>query len=275
MDLYTKLIKRPFIFKRLTGTTIEEFDSIIQKLQHVWFRRHERKKKIAGRPYGVGNLENQLVCLLLYYRTYTTQLFIGWLFSVDDATISRSIKRLEPILAQVVAIKKERKLSHKEVEELIVDCTEQPIQRPKKRQKQYYSGKKKRHTIKTEIQVNRKGRIIKVSKPHAGKKHDMQIRKESGILPQDCEVYGDSGYQGLRDTHKKAKIPIKKSKNRPLNNTSKAYNRALAHIRIGVEHKIRELKIFCILAQTYRNPKSRYGVKMKIIAGIVNIKNGF
>jgi hypothetical protein len=48
-----------------------------------------------------------------------------------------------------MAITKTRHLSQEEVEEIIIDATEQPIERPKKGQKSFYSGKKKRHTNKT------------------------------------------------------------------------------------------------------------------------------
>ena len=66
------------------------------------------------------------------------------------------------MLAKIVYISKTRALSQNERQSLIPDATEQPIERPKKGQKPYYSGKKKRHTLKTEIQTTLKGRIIQV-----------------------------------------------------------------------------------------------------------------
>ncbi len=61
--------------------------------------------------------------LLLYYRSYITQIFIGFLFGIDDSRVCRSIKRLEPILARVMAITKTRHLSQEEIEEIIIDAT--------------------------------------------------------------------------------------------------------------------------------------------------------
>ncbi|MCP5061611.1 MAG: transposase family protein, partial [Ignavibacteriae bacterium] len=46
--------------------------------------------------------------------------------------------------------------------EFFVDATEQQIQRPKKSQKHYYSGKKKKHTLKNQIVVDRKGKYIQL-----------------------------------------------------------------------------------------------------------------
>ncbi len=54
-------------------------------------------------------------------------------------------------MIQVVHIEKKREISSEDAEYLILDATEQPIQRPKKGQKKYYSGKKKRHTVKTSM----------------------------------------------------------------------------------------------------------------------------
>ena len=111
MNLYLKIRKKTFIFKRLTGLEHKEFQQIIKKLAPLWKKKYEAKKKVSGRPYGLESLENHLLCFLRYYRCYTTQLFIGFLFNLDGATISRSIRRLEPILVKIVAIKKQPKIN--------------------------------------------------------------------------------------------------------------------------------------------------------------------
>ena len=72
-----------------------------------------------------------------------------------------------------------------------------------------------------------------------------------------------------------AQIPYKKSKKNPLDEESKEYNHALSKIRVKVENVIRSLKIFRILSDRYRNKRKRYEEKFSIIAGIVNMKNGF
>ena len=54
-----------------------------------------------------------------------------------------------------------------------IDSTEQQIPRPtdKGRRKTYYSGKKKRHTVKNQFMVNNHGYIL----------HKVPIRKEKGM----------------------------------------------------------------------------------------------
>ena len=105
--------------------------------------------------------------------------------------------------------------------------------------------------------------------------HDFKLRKKSDHIPRSSRVLADSGYQGLQHIHKKAKIPIKKPKNKELDILSKRYNKILSKKRVYVEHKICELKRFNILGQKYRNNKKKYGIKMNIISGFVNMKNGF
>ena len=211
----------------------------------------------------------------MYYRCYTTQEFIGMLYGIDDSCICRSIKRIEPILAKVIAIQKDRTLTQEDLETIIIDCTEQPIERPKKRQKRYYSGKKKGHTLKTEIQITEGGRIVSTSKSHPGKDHDFEVRKRGSPLSGNSRTYVDSGYQGLDKIHKATELPYKKPKNGQLTPEEKEYNRGLSSFRVRVENKIRELKIFRIIGERYRNKKKRYGLKLNIVAGIVNFKHGF
>ena len=59
-----------------------------------------------------------------------------------------------------------------------IDCSEQELPRPKDqlRRKLYYSGKKKKHTVKNLYAVNQKGLIIYKSKhKQIGREHDYKI----------------------------------------------------------------------------------------------------
>lgn len=275
MNLYSKLSKKPHNFQKITGVSVCEFNVILKKMRPLWKKRIENPKKVSGRPYGLGSLENHFLCLLLYYRTYSTCFFLSFWFRVDISTISRSIKRLEPILAKIVAIKKNRTLKQEELETILIDCTEQPIERPQRKQKKYYSGKKKRHTIKTEIQVSGQGGIVNISPPYPGSMHDFEVRKRHDPLPTNVQILADSGYQGLQKEHRNTSIPYKRTKKKPLSKSEKAYNKRLSRMRIKVEHKIREMKIFRILKDTYRNKRRCYGIKTNIVAGIINMRHGF
>ena len=103
----------------------------------------------------------------------------------------------------------------------------------------------------------------------------MTIRAQGPPLPPDVQAYVDSGYQGLHKDHGNTEYPYKKSKHHPLTKEEKQYNKALASFRVRVEHKIREIKIFRIMKDQYRNRRKEYGIAVQIIAGIVNLKAGF
>jgi DNA-binding MarR family transcriptional regulator len=273
MIRYSKIAKHPRIFLRLFGIELKEFEIIVNKLEKIWDEKVIKKYKRPGRNYKL-NLEQMLLMLLLYYRTYSTMMQIGFMFNIDESRVSRIINKLEPFVAGLVAIEKNRELSYEEAVQLI-DVTEQIIERPVKKQKEYFSGKKRRHTLKTEIRVNSSGQIRNVSKSHKGKIHDFKIHKASDHLPIGTKVYADSGYQGLRKKHKNAKTPIKKKRNKPLTYWQKKYNYIIAKRRIKVENIIAQLKNFRILSHRYRNKRKGYNLKFNIIAGIVNFKNGF
>lgn len=270
---YNKISKHPKIFLRLLGVTKKDFDYLAVKIEQEWQQKVINKYKRPGRNYKL-SIQQMLMMLLLYYRTYSTQMQIGFMFGIDDSRVCRIIKLLEPLVARIVAIKKNRTLSYEETAQLI-DVTEQVIERPIKKQKHYFSGKKRRHTLKTEVRITSDGRIINISKSYKGKSHDFKIHKEADPIPIGTRVYADSGYQGINKRTKNARIPIKKSKKKPLSYWQKVYNKIVAKRRIKVENVIAEVKNFRILSHRYRNKRKGYNLKFNIIAGIINIKNGF
>ena len=116
--------------------------------------------------------------MLLYYRCYVTYEFPGFFFDSDETTVMRSVKRIEKIAVQVVHIEKTRDISEEDAEYLIIDAGGRPVRRPKKGRKKYYSGKKKKHTLKTRYFVGPDGMIYAVSDTYPGKTHDFRIYKE-------------------------------------------------------------------------------------------------
>ena len=274
---YERLKKKPQIFLRLTGTTISEFEQIVEKVKPLWEEEIEKQKKLPGRTSQLKYFEDKLLVLLMYYRTYITHEFIGYLVGLHNANICRLFKKLEPLVAKKITIKKDRSLTQEEVIKILADVTEQPTQRPKKnsKQKKHYSGKKKRHTLKAEIVMQDNGRILSTSRTRPGRTHDFRIRKEGKPLPGNSENYVDSGYQGLQKIANNVTLPFKRRKNKPLTDEQKRHNKELAFIRTRVENKIREIKTFKIMSETYRNFQRKHNLRFNIIAGVVNLKHAF
>ncbi len=262
-------------FRSLTGVEADTFRKLVERLRPHWRERIEAPKNRSGRPWGVGGLEDHLLLMLIVYRCAITQDFMACLYRTDKSTVSRSLRRIEVVAARVLGVKRVVRVSRDEAEALIIDCTEQPIQRPGRKQRCWYSGKKKCHTIKTEIVITEDSRIVSVSKPAPGRVHDLEIRRRGPPLPSASHVYADSGYQGLQDDHSGIDIPYKKTKARPLTKDERNYNHALSRFRVRVEHSIGRLKSFRILSERYRYPRSRYAVKISAVAGIINFAAGF
>ena len=105
----------------------------------------------------------------MYYRLYVTQILLGYLFDLDDSNVSRLISELRPMLQAALPLpvqetllfaKPKKRISsseellekHPELKEVLVDATEQELQKPrdKAKRKSRYSGKKKRHTLRLE-----------------------------------------------------------------------------------------------------------------------------
>ena len=268
-------LRRSASFPRLTGVGVATFDRMLDQLQAPWDKAQARKAK-SGRPWDIGGLEDHLLVMLIHYRCYVTQEFLGFFHNVDKSAVCRAIQRVEKLARPLFGVKREPRVGREEAEALIIDCTEQPVQRPgdDATQRAHYSGKKKRHTLKTELIVTKDGRIASVSPSHPGSHHDIRVRREGPALPEGVRAYGDSAYQGYDKEHKAIDYPYKKPRGGELDEEQKSYNSGLSRFRVRVEHKIGQVKRFRIVSERFRNPRRTHSAKTSIIAGIVNMESG-
>ena len=104
-----------------------------------------------------------------------------------------------------------------------------------------------------------------------GSQHDIQLARKTVRKFKHCEyVMTDLGYYGLQEDGFKLLMPIKKKKNSPMLDVEKKYNRMIGEIRIVIEHINRQLKTFRILSERYRNRRKRFGLRINLIAALVN-----
>lgn len=114
-------------------------------------------------------------------------------------------------------------------------------------------------------------RILCVYVAH-GKVHDLKMFRSSGLkLDGDTLILGDKGYLGIVKNHPASRTPYRKPRNGKLSAEQKRYNRLLASLRLGVEHVIRQLKVFRILAERYRNRRRRFALRLHLISAICNL----
>jgi hypothetical protein len=156
---------------------------------------------------------------------------------------------------------------------IVVDVTESPIQRPKK-QKEYYSGKKKRHTIKTQVLISRKSKEILDIREAKGSVHDFKVFKDTieTTIEDSILIVADLGYLGIEKLYAKSEIPKKASKKHKLNKGEKEYNIRLARKRVVIEQKNAKIKTFKSMAYPYRNHCGRHLLRMSLICSIINFE---
>ncbi|CKE07799.1 transposase [Streptococcus pneumoniae] len=106
--------------------------------------------------------------------------------------------------------------------------------------------------------------------------HDMKLFKMSRRnIGQAGKILTDSDYQGPMKIYPQAQTPRKASKLKPLTAEDKACNHALSKDRSKVENILAKVKTFKMFSTTYRNHRKRFGLRMNLIAGIINHELGF
>ena len=114
-------------FKRFSGVKHETFKQMLAVLQ--------RELRSFGRPSKLSRAD-QLLMTLMYWREYRTQFHIAGSYGISEATVCRTIHKVEDALARSGEFrlpgKKVLQLSDTFIEVILVDASEQPIERPKK-----------------------------------------------------------------------------------------------------------------------------------------------
>jgi hypothetical protein len=240
---------------------------------------------------------------LMYFRLYVSYALLGYLFNLDGTNIGREInQRMLPALLSILPvpmqdeflsgrdeppqigggkrIKTLKKLmeAHPEIQQVWVDATEQPIQRPSEKLagKQYYSGKQSQHTVKSQILTTQK-LVLHVSGNVPGSVNDLTLLSGSGIMysiPEDVQVNLDRCYEGAehRFPHNKICKAKRASRNHPITLFDKLLNHVINKTRILVEHVIGYLKKFRIVSELYRNRRVSHGDFFAAVAGLINFR---
>ncbi len=296
---YERLSKKPLLFKSFTGLAVQEFDDIFDKeitkrytkyeIQRLSKRKHRKRNVGAGRPFKL-DIKNRFLMLLVYYRLYITYTLAGFLFDLDQSSICRDIQKIEGLVRECLPIPQKiykitkRLQTPEEVEKYFpgflafIDSTEQQIPRPKdkRKRKAYYSGKKKKHTIKIQLMVNNSGILIHKTNHKKGRRHDYDIYKRNHpVSPKEVVNVFDLGYLGIEKDYPEqlSSIPLRKKRNLELSQEEeKEYNKSHSKKRIVIEHTICRLKKYRILAEVFRNRLKKYNKVSDIVAGLINYR---
>ncbi|XVN40608.1 MAG: IS5 family transposase [Rickettsia endosymbiont of Argas persicus] len=259
-------------FSRLTGVKKGTFLKMVDIL-----RQADSLKKSKGGRKNKLNLEEQLLVSLEYLREYRTYFHIGQNYGISESTAYKTIKWVEDTLVKhpnfALPGRKVLMKNDMDYEVVLVDATESPIESPKKNKSYIIQEKKKRHTLKTQVVVNKKTKQVICTDFANGRKHDFRLFKESKMLiHHKVKVITDTGYQGIQKIHNNSELPKKRNKKKPLTKKDKTNNRRLAIERVLNENVISMLKRFKIISDKYRNRRKRFGLRFNLIAGIYNFE---
>lgn len=152
---------------------------------------------------------------------------------------------------------------------VVLDGTDCPIQRPLNNeiQRQFYSGKHKKHTIKYEVGVQSiSGNIVWISGGLPGSIHDLTMARigniQSYLFPFEY-VLADKAYIG----EEQFITPIRS----PQTEEEELYNRIISTHRITVEHTIGRLKNFNCLSHKWRHNILLHPIIFNLLCNVVNV----
>jgi hypothetical protein len=295
---YPRLSRHPEVFRAMTGLTVAEFDALaaaavpaLAAADRARLSRPGRQRAIgAGHPTALAP-RDQVLMTVVWLRRYPTDVVLGSLFGVDEATVRRTRRRLLPVLEALgratLRLPDPGKYRRPTLDALLtdtpalavlVDTFAQPVQRPKDRAvaDAYDRGKKKRHTRKTQVAIDeRDGRFVDVAAGAPGPTHDLTLLRGSGLLERlapGVGALGDLGYVGIAAAHPAGlgATPRKKPRGRERPPEDVAYNRAFARRRVAVEHAIRRLRLCECVTQPDRHHQRDADARAVACAGLVN-----
>ena len=311
------LHENPGMIKAFMGISAEVFWMIVKVVMQVLpeIDRQRLERNDRERNSGAGRecdqpVVNRVAAVLTYLRLHAPQIPVAMMYGMTQTDLSRDLRRILPAIQSALPcpevwkvveagqdLKETEllKLSEEGKKRLLVDATEQRVSRPgdPETRKEYYSGKKKQFTLKTQLVANEEHYIQAISEGVPGAEHDKALSDELRTierLPDGCEVDADKGYQGLekqvsmvsvinQDTGEAlevarltVKTPYKKPKGGELTEEQREFNTLLSSIRIRIEHCIGWMKNWAILATRFRCAHSTYTSVMRTIGGLVNLQ---
>jgi hypothetical protein len=280
-------------FKALTGVSRKIFGKLLvafslcyelyQQEQYEKNKCKRQRKPGGGRKGRLDTMEKKLFFILRYLKSYPTYDVLGFDFEMSRSNACTHVHQLLPILLKTLAYLEvlpqrefasaaELQEAWAEISDLFIDVTERPHYRPgdNDTQKEYYSGKKKQHTIQNTVISTAKRFILFLGLTTFGRIHDFALFKQE-FTPgepwfETFKVWLDLGYLGFDKNYETLELHLphkkpRKSKTNPqpsLTPQQKEENRAMSSVRVVVENAICGLKRFNILVHKFRNRKNDF-----------------
>lgn len=216
-----ELKEKPKEFLAATGLKVAEFERLLPAFARQYENRYPADKTMKGKPRqrqrggGVkgilAKLEDKLLFILIYEKTYALQTMQGLHFGLSQPQVNEWVHRLMPLLQQALADLGMRPVRDPQAvateplvteggADLVIDGTERRRQRPKdaQQQRETYSGKKKSHTDKNILLANvQTTKVVYLSPTEVGKTHDKKMVDQQPLAyPRGATLAKDTGFQG-------------------------------------------------------------------------------
>ncbi len=275
----------------LTGVTPQEFENLIPAFSQSWIeekRKQHRKAKErkigAGRKGFLKSIETKLFYTLFYHKCYPTYDLASLIFNCNRSNACRRQFELSKILEKtlgrklVLPVRKMKTLEEffqafPGAKEVFIDGTERPTQRPKDKdkQKETYSGKKKRHTRKNLVITEKNKRIGFLGRTVSGKTHDFTMLKKQASpdnMPPGIKKYLDLGFKGFQKQFPGhiVSMPKRKPRTKDLTKFAKEQNKKKSGVRVLVENALAGVKRLRIVTDVFRNKKKNFDDQVMLIS---------
>lgn len=287
-----RALKNPRIMAALTGVTAKEFNQLLPDFIKAWecaklsqHRKNAEMRAIGGGRKGfLKSTEEKLFYILFYYKCYPTYDLLAFIYNCNRSNACRRQFELGNILEKTLGRKlvlperRMRKLEEffkafPEAREIFIDGTERPTQRPKDKQKQKenYSGKKKKHTRKNIVITDKQKRVGFLSKTQGGCNHDFTMLKKYASpdnMPEKIKKHLDLGFKGFQKQFPghKVSMPKRKPRTKELTEFAKEQNKKKSGIRVLVENALAGVKRLRIVTDVFRNKKKNFDDQAMLIS---------
>lgn len=297
---YAHKLEKVKNFKAVTGVTPEMFRKMLPYFEDAYYeymafhdmsgkRIVRARKHTIYKKHPLPTVADRLFFILYFMKTNSLQEALADRFEMDQEQCCLFIHRLTDILKEALKemdvlpaetmaqfrAKLDGMGGDKATHLLIHDASEREVPRPHNPETQadYYSGKKKRHTVKNAVICTVGALMLFISPTVCGSVHDKRIADTHYSFPYSCMLMQDSGYQGYSPDNARVVQPAKKPKGKDLTPEQRRENREISRKRIRVEHAIGGTKIMHVVRHECRLRANDYvGKIFHIAAGIHNLR---
>lgn len=209
----------------------------------------------SGRRKTLELFDAIIVCLV-YLRHNTIQAALGEQARVSQATVSRYVDFLEPVVSCCLDCLALDLRDQAARSDLVVDGFLIPT-RDLSTPPGLFSGKRYRPGLNAQVITDLRGRVVDAGALMPGSVHDAKAFKQSGLAKtyeihltgEGPSLIGDCGYVGIVPL-----TPYKKPEYRELTVAERWFNRQVCRRRWVVEQGIAHLRTWKILKTGYRRP---------------------